>query len=133
MAAISQLQWRHLATCWSRRLTELTLFVGNGLNLIAEYDASNTLLRRYVHGPGVDEPIVWYDGGGTLDRRFLQSDERGSVISVSDAGGNSLARNSYDEYGIPAHPTRVGSSTPARPGCRSSACTTTRPASTRRR
>jgi len=35
------------------------------------------LQRRYIHGPGIDDPVVWYEGGGTTDRRFLLSDERG--------------------------------------------------------
>ena len=74
----------------------------DGINLIAEYNASNTLLRRYVHGPGSDEPIVWYEGAGTSDRRFLMRDERGSIVSVANAAGTTLAINAYDEYGIPA-------------------------------
>ena len=44
---------------------------------------------------------MWYEGSGTADRRWLQADERGSVIAVSDAAGNALAINRYDEYGIP--------------------------------
>jgi len=59
------------------------------------------ILRRYVPGPGIDEPIVWYEGSGTGDRRWLQADERGSIVAVSDAAGNGLAINRYDEYGIP--------------------------------
>ena len=67
---------------------------------------SGALLRRYVHGPlalmgGTDEPLVWYEGAATTDRRFLQADERGSVIAVSDSAGGSLAINRYEEYGIP--------------------------------
>src|SRR3546814_8948543 len=30
----------------------------DGIDLIAEYNASNAVQRRYVHGPGVDNPIV---------------------------------------------------------------------------
>ena len=74
----------------------------DGINLIAEYNASNVMLRRYVHGPGSDEPIVWYEGSGTSDRRFLMRDERGSIVSVANASGTVLAINAYDEYGIPA-------------------------------
>jgi hypothetical protein len=33
--------------------------------LIAEYNASGALLRRYVLGIGVDDPLVWYEGAGT--------------------------------------------------------------------
>jgi RHS repeat-associated protein len=79
----------------------VTRYAYDGINLIAEYQAT-TLLRRYVHGPGSDEPIVWYEGASTTDRRFLMRDERGSIVSVANASGTTLAINSYDEYGIPA-------------------------------
>jgi RHS repeat-associated protein len=75
----------------------------DGPNLVAETDGSTGLLvRRYVHGPGTDEPIVWYEGSGTSDRRWLQADERGSIVSVTNSSGATLAINSYDEYGMPA-------------------------------
>ena len=73
----------------------------DGLDRIAEYDGGNAVLRRYVHGPGIDTPIVWYEGSGTTTRRFLSSDERGSVISVTDSSGTVLGLNKYDEYGVP--------------------------------
>ena len=46
--------------------------------------------------------MVWYEGSGTTDRRWLHSDERGSVVAVTNSAGCTLAINSYDEYGIPA-------------------------------
>ena len=73
----------------------------DGLDRIAEYDGSNALQRRYVHGPSIDEPLVWYEGSGTTDRRFLSSDERGSIISVTDGSGVVLGLNKYDEFGNP--------------------------------
>jgi RHS repeat-associated protein len=89
------------------------LFVVGGEGLLLKYDgdelvtehvnsAGNPVARRYVHGPGTDEPLVWYEGAGTTDRRFLHADERGSVISVTDSAGATIATNRYDEYGIPA-------------------------------
>jgi RHS repeat-associated protein len=78
-----------------------TRFLWDGLDLIAELDGSNVLQKRYVHGDGIDEPIVWYEGSGTSDRRFLSSDERGSIVSVTDGSGNLLGINRYDEYGVP--------------------------------
>ena len=56
----------------------------DGVDLVGEYDASNTLQRRYVHGPGLDEPLVWYEGTGTSNRKFLHADERGSVVALTD-------------------------------------------------
>jgi RHS repeat-associated protein len=74
----------------------------DGLDLTGEYNAAGVLQRRYVHGSGSDEPLVWYEGAGTTDRRFLHADERGSVIAVSNASGTVTNINAYDEYGIPA-------------------------------
>jgi RHS repeat-associated protein len=79
----------------------VTRFNYDGTDLIIEYDGANAVLRRYVRGPDTDEPLVWYEGSGTSDRRFLLSDERGSVIAVSNGSGTTLATNAYDEYGIP--------------------------------
>jgi RHS repeat-associated protein len=81
-----------------------TTFLYDGDALTAEYDAAGNVLRRYIHGSnaGADDPLVWYEGA-TLDPvRYLHADERGSIVAVSDANGNAIARNSYDEYGIPA-------------------------------
>ena len=77
----------------------------DGAEMIAEYNTSNAILRRFVHGPGVDEPIVWYEGGSTANRRFLHADERGSIIAISDSAGAVIGTNSYDEYGVPTSPT----------------------------
>jgi RHS repeat-associated protein len=59
------------------------------------------VLRRYVPGAGVDEVLVWYEGAGTNDRRWLVADERGSVVAVTDSAGNTININRYDAYGIP--------------------------------
>ena len=75
----------------------------DGANLSTEYAyGTSTMLRRYVHGTGTDEPLVWYEGAGTTDRRWLHADERGSVIAVSNSAGTATNINRYDEYGIPA-------------------------------
>ena len=59
-------------------------------------------MRRYVYGPGADEPLVWYEGAGTSDKRYLHADERGSVIAITNASGTVSATNSYDDHGIPS-------------------------------
>jgi RHS repeat-associated protein len=76
-------------------------FAYDGLDTLAEYDASNVVQRRYVFGPGIDEPIVQYDGSGTSNRRFLSADERGSIVSLTDSAGAVVAINRYDEFGRP--------------------------------
>ena len=81
-----------------------TRYLHDGDELVAEFDGSTNLLRRYVHGGAAgDDPLVWFEGSGVADtaRRYLYADERGSIIAVTDGGGNKLAINSYDEYGTP--------------------------------
>ncbi|MEQ1619293.1 MAG: hypothetical protein ABL883_13235 [Terricaulis sp.] len=78
-----------------------------------------------------DEPLVWYEGAGTSDRRYLVADERGSVIAVTNSAGAALQINAYDEYGAPAPAISAASAIPAKPGCRKRTCTTTKPAPTR--
>jgi len=76
-------------------------FVYDGDHLIAEYDGSGQRLRRYVHGPGVDEPLVQYEGSGLTDRRWLLSDHLGSVISTADASASAGPALAYSAYGEP--------------------------------
>ncbi|MEA3045456.1 MAG: hypothetical protein QOH47_3294 [Sphingomonadales bacterium] len=69
-----------------------------GDKLITELDNGNLVQRRYVFGPGVDEPLIWYEGAGTSDRRYFHADHQGSILAVSDANGAATI-NRYDEYG----------------------------------
>ncbi|MEG3085364.1 RHS repeat-associated core domain-containing protein [Sphingomonas sp. PB2P12] len=78
----------------------------DGNDMIGEYDGNGNLLRRYLHGPGPDEPMVWYEGTGLTDKRYLDSDERGSILRITDGGGRIIATNSYDPAGIPSSKTQ---------------------------
>jgi RHS repeat-associated protein len=81
--------------------TATTRFDYLGSQLLMETNAAGTVLRRYVYGPGSDEPLVWYEGAALTTQRWLHADERGSVIAVSNNTGALTARLRYDEYGIP--------------------------------
>ncbi|HKU17422.1 MAG TPA: RHS repeat-associated core domain-containing protein, partial [Steroidobacteraceae bacterium] len=78
-----------------------TQFLYDGDKLVAEYNASGTVLRRYVHGPGADEPLLWYEGAALGTRRGLFANHQGSIVAVADANGSSLGINAYDAYGVP--------------------------------
>ena len=96
-------------------LGRLVWYTGAGATL--DYDGSrltgergsspSTVLKRYVHGPGSDEPLVWFEGSGTSNPRFLHADERGSIVAISDSSGAIVQTNAYDEYGVPK-PTNLG-------------------------
>lgn len=78
-----------------------TRFLYDGDELVAEYNASGTLLDRYAHGTNIDDPVVWYEGSGLSNLRLLHTDHQGSIIAVTDNSGAVVARNVYDEFGIP--------------------------------
>ena len=73
--------------------------------LVAEYNGSGILQRRYVHGDQVDGPLVQYNGTaiGASYRRYLHQDHQGSIIAHSDSSGSVVATNgtlAYDNYSI---------------------------------
>ena len=77
-----------------------TRYLYDGQRLAAELDGTGAVLRRYVHGPGTDQPVAWYEGAGTADRRWLHADERGSVIAWSNLSAGVVSL-SYGPWGEP--------------------------------
>ncbi len=87
--------------------TTPTQYLYDGPTLVAEYNGSGSVLRRYVHGPGTDDPIVWYEGSTLATRNHLHADERGSVIATTDNTGAATVYT-YGPYGEP-NPSWTGS------------------------
>jgi RHS repeat-associated protein len=77
----------------------VTNYVSDGSNIIAEYDGSNVLQKRYAFD-GSGQPLVAYDASG--NRSWMLADERGSVVALANDTSAMTAINTYDEYGIPA-------------------------------
>lgn len=75
-------------------------FIYDGSELIVEYD-NTTLARRYVYGPGVDEPIVKYEGSGTTYKTWLYADHQGSIVATADSAGTMTAAYTYGPFGEP--------------------------------
>ncbi len=78
-----------------------TNFLYDGDELIGEYNSSGTLLNRYVHGIGTDDPLVWYIGSGTTNTRYLLADERGSIVAETSSTGGISRTHQYGPYGEP--------------------------------
>ncbi len=84
-----------------------TRFVYDGDRLIAEYNTSGAVQRRYVHGAGVDEPMVWYEGSAvsSATRRHLHPDHQGSIVATTNAAGTMQNIGTYDAYGVTTAPS----------------------------
>lgn len=82
-----------------------TTYLYDGLHVIAEYSDAGALLRRYVYGTRIDEPIVMMAGG---DQYFYGSDSLGSVTVLSDQSGNIREEYTYDAFGSPSQASAFG-------------------------
>ncbi len=65
-----------------------TNYLNAGIDVIAEYDGSNNLLRRYVMGPGIDNAIAHVNANGA--RTYYHQNRLGSVVATSDDAGNQV-------------------------------------------
>jgi RHS repeat-associated protein len=72
-----------------------TTCVYDGGQIIAEYNGG-TLLRKYIYGPGIDEPVCMVASGGTYYYHF---DGLGSVAALTDSGGTLVEKYRYDAFG----------------------------------
>jgi RHS repeat-associated protein len=76
-------------------------FLYDGDALVDEYNGAGTM-KRYVHGPGADVPLIWYDGSTNSSsiRYYLFSNYQGSVVANSDQLGAMKFINTFNAYGI---------------------------------
>jgi RHS repeat-associated protein len=82
--------------------TTATRFFYDGDRLVYETSDTGAPRHYYVHGNGADQPLVWWDFTGNNVRRFLHSDQQGSIVAVSRGDtGAAVAINSYDAWGVP--------------------------------
>jgi RHS repeat-associated protein len=74
-----------------------TTYLYDGDSVIAEY-VGTTCVRKYVFGPGIDEPISMTAGA---NKYYYHFDGLGSVTALSNTNGQIVERYSYDVYGKP--------------------------------
>ncbi len=72
-----------------------------GWQLIAEYNGVGALQRKYVYGPGIDEPVRMRFTGGVGTNYYYHADGLGSVTEITTNGGFKVESYTYDVYGTP--------------------------------
>ncbi len=73
-------------------------YVYDGEQIIAEYDGSNNLVRKFIYGSGIDEPVCMIVGSSTY---YYHYDGLGSVIALSNSSKQIVEQYSYDVFGMP--------------------------------
>ena len=75
----------------------VTRYVHDGDDIAIETDDHGSLLRRYRHSDGIDEPLVLEEASG--ESFYYHRDHLGSVVMVTDEAGQVAAEYEYDAYG----------------------------------
>lgn len=90
----------------NRRIQKTVVSTGSTTNYyycgdqaIEERDANNTVLATYVFGISVDDVLQMQRGTNTY---YYHKNHLGSVVAISDGGGNLVERYEYDPYGQPS-------------------------------
>lgn len=73
----------------------VTKYVYNNEDIILEYEG-DTLVANYIHGPGIDEPLMMWRNG---QKYFYVVDGLGSVTDLVDVNGNVVNHYAYDSFG----------------------------------
>jgi len=77
-------------------------YLYDGDHVIAEYDGNHNLVRKFVYGPGVDQPVCMIDVVDSNEPYYYHFDGLGSVMALSDANNIVAERYAYDAFGQPA-------------------------------
>jgi len=75
---------------------DTTIYLYDFEDVLMELDVNGTQKARYIHGPGVDEPISMRRGGTVY---YYVFDGLGSVTSLTDINENVVAKYRYDVFG----------------------------------
>jgi hypothetical protein len=81
---VASCSYDYRGRCISKSASGLTTkYCYDGARVIAEYDGSSTLLRKFVYGPGIDEPISIIDKADGNTVYFYHFDGLGYTGAVN--------------------------------------------------
>ncbi|MHC4122456.1 MAG: RHS repeat-associated core domain-containing protein [Planctomycetota bacterium] len=75
-----------------------TEYIYDGDRVIAEYE-NDTLVRKFIYGPGIDEPICMIDVTDSNAIYYYHFDGLGSVAALTDESGDLVEKYKYDVFG----------------------------------
>jgi YD repeat-containing protein len=78
-------------------------FLYDGTDLVAEYDNAGAMQKRYLHGPGTDDPWAELTGSTvtTSNVKYLYANYQGSIFAQADGSGAVTDIYAYGPYGEP--------------------------------
>ena len=82
-------------------ITETRTYVYDSEDIVIEYVAktgATTKTIRYIHGPGIDQPLAMVNNGQTY---YYHADGLGSIVALTNSTQSVMQRYTYDAYGVP--------------------------------
>ncbi|HEY7165683.1 MAG TPA: tandem-95 repeat protein [Candidatus Binatia bacterium] len=76
--------------------TTITRYVYDNEDILLELDGSNSIVARYTHGPGIDEPLIMEKNNQSF---FYHADGLGSITEITDQSGAVVQRYAYSSFG----------------------------------
>ncbi len=78
---------------------DTTTYIYDGGNVIAEYNDTGSLSKKFIHGPYIDEPVCMIDVENSSEVYYYHYDGLGSVVALSNSSGNSCQSYEYSAFG----------------------------------
>ncbi len=75
---------------------QITNYVYDEQNIIAEYDQNNKQIATYIHGPNIDEPLA---AEIRNNRIYYHADGLGSITAITNHMGMTVQKYDYDAFG----------------------------------
>lgn len=79
-----------------KRRTNITRYLYDNEDILLETDATGKITNRYLHGPGIDEPLALVQGKNTY---YYHADGLGSIVALTDSKGKVAQEYQYDSFG----------------------------------
>ena len=113
-ATVGSITWTYAYGPLDRRMskadgTNIFQYLYDNNRAVAEYNGTGTLLRKYIYGPGLDEPIMMIVPGDTSETvYYYHADSQGTIIGLTNDSGAWVEKYAYTLYGKPAAASTVG-------------------------
>ena len=75
---------------------QITGYIYDGDQVIAEYGGTGALTKKFIYGPGIDEPVCLKAGQATY---YYHTDGLGSITELTDPSSSVIEKYSYDIFG----------------------------------
>jgi len=90
---------RRIRKIWPNTANNSTMvrtYLYDGANIVAELNASGTVVASYTQGAGIDEPLAMRRGGYIS---YYHADGLGSITSLTNTNAQPVATYVYDSFG----------------------------------